>query len=425
MGKLINMLINYLEERRKIFNQERVDSLKAYRELVSEEMPAIFVLIDRFSGILESNQDYKDVFVRLFSEGPSKGIYFVYTGVNNTGVPYKLTANVSGAISFMQADRSEYSTLIGQVRDTRLPNRVGNALIKVNQELINFQKAMYEPGENDKEREMALKAEAESMTEAWRGKPALKIPVLPESISVKSMADLSGSEQGIAVGLDAESIEAVYVKPGETTAMAVTGRVGCGKSTMLQRIGQMVLEVDENTLLYCLDTEKKSLAKLQEKGTAYVRLSEVEKVQDVFAQILKELMSRMQRRKEATTEIEKEPWIILLIDDIKECNSLPDDIQMQLHRIMTKTKGYGVLVLCGIRQGDLFNFYTQDQLGVDLKSSGSALALSDTAVHYEGFYKNNFVQSQRNAELEKGFGIFFADNGGRKIKCIDSQEAGR
>lgn len=425
LGKLINMLISFLEERRKIFNQERVDSLKAYRELVSEEMPAVFVLIDRFSGILESNQDYKDVFVRLFSEGPSKGIYFVYTGVNNTGVPYKLTANVSGAISFMQADRSEYSTLIGQVRDTRLPNRVGNALIKVNQELINFQKAMYEPGENDKEREMALKAEAESMTEAWRGKPALKIPVLPESISVKSMADLSGSEQGIAVGLDTESIEAVYVKPGETTAMAVTGRVGCGKSTMLQRIGQMVLEVDENTLLYCLDTEKKSLAKLQEKGTAYARLSEVKKVQDVFAQILKELMSRMQRRKEATTEIEKEPWIILLIDDIKECNSLPDDIQMQLHRIMTKTKGYGVLVLCGIRQGDLFNFYTQDQLGVDLKSSGSALALSDTAVHYEGFYKNNFVQSQRNAELEKGFGIFFADNGGRKIKCIDSQEAGR
>lgn len=425
LGKLINMLISFLEERRKIFNQERVDSLKAYRELVSEEMPAVFVLIDRFSGILESNQDYKDIFVRLFSEGPSKGIYFVYTGVNNTGVPYKLTANVSGAISFMQADRSEYSTLIGQVRDTRLPNRVGNALIKVNQELINFQKAMYEPGENDKEREMALKAEAESMTEAWRGKPALKIPVLPESISVKSMADLSGSEQGIAVGLDTESIEAVYVKPGETTAMAVTGRVGCGKSTMLQRIGQMVLEVDENTLLYCLDTEKKSLAKLQEKGTAYARLSEVEKVQDVFAQILKELMSRMQRRKEAATEIEKEPWIILLIDAIKECNSLPDDIQMQLHRIMTKTKGYGVLVLCGIRQGDLFNFYTQDQLGVDLKSSGSALALSDTAVHYEGFYKNNFVQSQRNAELEKGFGIFFADNGGRKIKCIDSQEAGR
>ena len=425
LGKLINMLISFLEERRKIFNQERVDSLKAYRELVSEEMPAVFVLIDRFSGILESNQDYKDVFVRLFSEGPSKGIYFVYTGVNNTGVPYKLTANVSGAISFMQADRSEYSTLIGQVRDTRLPNRVGNALIKVNQELINFQKAMYEPGENDKEREMALKAEAESMTEEWRGKPALKIPVLPESISVKSMADLSGSEQGIAVGLDTESIEAVYVKPGETTAMAVIGRVGCGKSTMLQRIGQMVLEVDENTLLYCLDTEKKSLAKLQEKGTAYARLSEVEKVQDVFAQILKELMSRMQRRKEAATEIEKEPWIILLVDDIKECNSLPDDIQMQLHRIMTKTKGYGVLVLCGIRQGDLFNFYTQDQLGVDLKSSGSALALSDTAVHYEGFYKNNFVQSQRNAELEKGFGIFFADNGARKIKCIDSQEAGR
>ena len=207
--------------------------------------------------------------------------------------------------------------------------------------------------------------------------------------------------------------------------MAVTGRVGCGKSAMLRNIGRMILEVNENTLLYCLDTEKKTLADLKEKGTAYAQLSETEKVQDVFSQILKELTERMKRRKEAEDEITEEPWLILLIDDIKECSKLPDNIQLQLHRIMTKTKGYGVLVLCGIRQGDLFNFYTQDQLGVDLKSSGSALALSDTAVHYEGFYKNNFVQSQRNAELEKGFGIFFADNGGRKIKCIDSQEAGR
>ena len=234
------------------------------------------------------------------------------------------------------------------------------------------------------------------------------------------MADLSNNEQGIAVGLDAESIEAVHVMPGETTAMAVTGRVGCGKSAMLRRIGKMVLEVNGNTLLYCLDSERKSLANLQEKGTAYAQLSETEKVQDLFSQIFKELTDRMRKRKEAAAEITEEPWMILLIDDIKECSKLPDDIQLQLHRIMTKTKGYGVLVLCGIRQGDLFNFYTQDQLGVDLKSSGVALALSDTAVHYEGFYKNNFTQSQRNAELEKGFGIFFAGNGSKKIKCIDS-----
>ena len=51
----------------------------------------------------------------------------------------------------------------------------------------------------------------------------------------------------------------------------------------------------------------------------------------------------MRKRKEAAVEITEEPWMILLIDDIKECSKLPDDIQLQLHRIMTKTKGYGVL----------------------------------------------------------------------------------
>ena len=188
--------------------------------------------------------------------------------------------------------------------------------------------------------------------------------------------------------------------------MAVTGRVGCGKSAMLRRIGQMVLEVNGNTLLYCLDSERKSLADLQEKGTAYAQLSETEKVQDLFSQIFKELTDRMRKRKEAVVEITEEPWMILLIDDIKECSKLPDDIQLQLHRIMTKTKGYGVLVLCGIRQGDLFNFYTQDQLGVDLKSSGVALALSDTAVHYEAFIKIILRKAREMQSWRKGLESF-------------------
>ncbi len=417
-AKLIRMLISFLAERRAAFNREHVDSLKAYRELVSEEMPAILVLIDRFSGLLEANQEYKDIFVSLFSEGPSKGIYFAYTGVNNTGVPYKLTANVSGAISFMQSERSEYSSLLGTVREVSLPDRRGRALIKMNQELIQFQAAMYEAGENDRERELALRAEAESMTRVWQGKPALKIPVLPEVLAPEELAALSGKEQGLALGLDAESIEALYVKPGETTAMAVTGRVGCGKSRMLCRIGQMILKTNENIILYCLDTEKKSLAELAEKGAGYACLSEGEKVEEIFSRILRELTERMTKRKEKPDESRGEPWIILLIDDIKECSKLSDDIQMKLHRMMTKTRGYGLLVLTGIRQGDLFHFYTQDQLGVDLKSSGFALALSDTAVHYEGFYKNNLSQSLRNAELEKGFGLLFSLDGCRKIKCM-------
>lgn len=108
---------------------------------------------------------------------------------------------------------------------------------------------------------------------------------------------------------------------------------------------------------YIVWIQRKNLWRSCRRKNCLCAIVRSREVQDVFAQILKELMSRMQRRKEAATEIEKEPWIILLIDDIKECNSLPDDIQMQLHRIMTKTKGYGVLVLCGIRQGDLFNFY--------------------------------------------------------------------
>ena len=428
--KLMGMLQDFLTERRALFVREKVDSLKAYRELVSEDMPAIVVLIDRFSGLLESYPDYKDLFVRFFSEGPSKGIYFAYTGVNNTGVPYKLTANVSGALSFMQPDRSEYSSLLGQIGDRKLPDKAGNGLIRMKRELINFQAAMYEPGENDRERELNLKAEAEEMAKAWKGRQAPQIPVLPEQLSLEMLSAGTKAEAGIAVGMDAEKIEMLYVRPGQVNAMALTGRVGCGKTAMLKGLGESVKRAEKETLLYCLDTNKKGLAELRELGAVYGMLSEEERVKEILSQIITELTRRMQKKKADVEKTaadegmgeaseEKEPWILLLIDDIKEFSRLPDEIQLYLHRIMTKTKGYGVLVICGIRQGDLFQFYTQDQLGVDLKNSGVALALSDTAVHYEGFYKNSMSQSQRNVELQKGFGLFFDKEGCRKIKCLD------
>ena len=427
--KLIGMLQDFLTERRALFAKEKVDSLKAYRELVREDLPAIVVLIDRFSGLLETYPDYKDLFVRFFSEGPSKGIYFVYTGVNNTGVPYKLTANVSGALSFMQPDRSEYSSLLGQIGDRRLPDKAGNGLIRMKRDLVYFQAAMYEPGENDRDRELNLKAEADAMDKAWKGRPAAQIPVLPDRLPLEMLSAATNTEDGIAVGLDAEKIEMLYVKPGQVNAMAITGRVGCGKTAMLKGLGESVKRARKETMLYCLDTSKKGLADLRELGAVYGLLSEEERVKDVFSQIMTELTGRMRKnqklagKEETEKDIEEagkqEPWILLLIDDIKEFGRLPDEIQLYLHRIMTKTKGYEILVICGIRQGDLFQFYTKDQLGVDLKNSGVALALSDTAVHYEGFYKNSMGQSQRNADLQEGFGLFFDKEGCQKVRCLD------
>ena len=419
LAKLVGMLTDFLEERRRLFNREHVDSLKAYRELVSEEMPAVFVLIDRFNTILDAEQDYRDRFTRLFSEGPSKGIYFAYTGVNNSGVPYKLTANVSGAVSFMQPDKSEYSGLVGQIGDRKLPDRIGSALIRINRDLIYFQKAMYEPGQNDMEREISLKSEAYEMTKAWHGKGAPKIPVLPEYLPISEMVALTASEHKISVGLQADNVQPACVVPVETAAMAVTGRRGCGKTAMIRAIGQIVKEADEKTLLYCLDTQGKGLAGLQDFGARYALMKDEQATAEMFREILTELADRIRRKKQAPGEVVSEPWILLLIDNIKEFSEVSEEIQIYLHRILTKTKELGMFVICGIRQEELFDYYTQDQLGVDLKASGVALALSDTPAHYEGCYQNKLNYTQRSEEIKPGFGLFYSGGTCVKIKCVD------
>ena len=108
---------------------------------------------------------------------------------------------------------------------------------------------------------------------------------------------------------------------------------------------------------YIAWTQRENLWLTCKRGELLMRNCQKLRSTGFIFQIFKELTDRVRKRKEAAAEITEEPWMILLIDDIKECSKLPDDIQLQLHRIMTKTKGYGVLVLCGIRQGDLSILY--------------------------------------------------------------------
>ncbi len=420
LDKLIRMLEKFVRERRELFSREHVDSLKAYRELVSEDLPAIVVLIDRFSGVLESYPDYKDVFVRLFSEGPSKGVYFAYTGVNNTGVPYKLTSSVTGALSFMQADRSEYSALIGQPGERPLPDRTGCALIRDRLDLIRFQAALYEPGENDQEMEMNRQAEAGKMSKAWDGPGAAKIPVLPDHVALDEMVQLTAAGKKIAIGYQSGSCAPAYLDPAKTTAAAVMGGTGCGKTTMLRTIAQIIKEAKRDTLLFCVDTESRGLFGLVQIGAQYAMVSEESRVSDLFQTILAELNNRMQRKQQDLQADMQDPMIVLLIDDIVRFSKLSDELQMYLHRMMRKTLGYGMLVLCGIRTGDLFQYYTQDQLGLDLKQAGVALAMSDTAASYEGCYSNAFNYKEKSEKLQPGFGLLYCEGTCIKIKCVDA-----
>ena len=101
--------------------------------------------------------------------------------------------------------------MIGQVRDTRLPNRVGNAHHPVNQELIPISERQCTNREKMIKSRNGAEARAESMTEAWRGKPALEDTGSSGKYFGEKHGESLSGEQGIAVGLDTESIEARFM----------------------------------------------------------------------------------------------------------------------------------------------------------------------------------------------------------------------
>ena len=139
----------------------------------------------------------------------------------------------------MQADRSEYSALIGQPGERPLPDRTGCALIRDRLDLIRFQAALYEPGENDQEMEMNRQAEAGKMSKAWDGPGAAKIPVLPDHVALDEMVQLTAAGKKIAIGYQSGSCAPAYLDPAKTTAAAVMGGTGCGKTTLISLLERL------------------------------------------------------------------------------------------------------------------------------------------------------------------------------------------
>ncbi|KHD34607.1 peptide-binding protein [Clostridium acetobutylicum] len=431
--KLMN-LIKYLhkeiDRRKKIFSDNGVGSLKAYREVGNTLIPQIVIILDNYSALIEFYQDLEDELIFLSREGGTLGISLVVTAGNYTSVRYKVTANFKLSIALTCVDKGEYSNVTGRVR-MEPENKKGRALINVDN-LYEFQTALPVRGENEGARAANVKELIEELNSAWKGKHAKPIPIVPDILSLEeAVEELEGNEElekySYTIGIDYTEIEYVYGNLIENPLITVVGKSQTGKSNTIQSIAH-TLAVNSGvngSKIYLIDSENYGLLKVKDSNLIKAYGYKTDESRNIMLEIKNEIELRKEALNNARMTstgvfnekefLDNRPLIALFIDDLNDFMlQFSNDVEIMqiLEGIVQKDKNLKVALIVAGTEENINNYAYSYDFVKELKSLNYGFFFDN--INNSRFYEVNVPYSYKEKKFENGDG-YFIDRGEFKM----------
>ena len=339
-----------IENRKKIFREHSVNSLRAYHETVSGDIPAKIVIIDNYSSLLEQYPDFESVTNNIAANGASYGIYLIYTNVSTVGMRYKFTQMITGAIALQMSEKGEYSNVVGPIANVSLPYNAGRALMR-NVPPVAFQAAMYIDEEDDKKRAAKLAELLQKMSECWKKtssdyieKQAVQKDNVTTDITMQDnerTADVHDIYEAyqkrdmIPLGLDADENGFTYANLS-------------GDSYLL-----LISALSEEPLKGKIEQIEKILSSRNENQIFHINsaMSQTE-IQSLIDNLVTQMNTRKTERNKnkIKSDFNQEKWIsgytqiCLIFDDIAEfAKAISDEQRAALGRILVRAAYFGVI----------------------------------------------------------------------------------
>lgn len=334
--KLMNLIMylhKEIDRRKKVFSQNGVGSLKAYREIGNTAIPQIVIILDNYAALMEFYPDLEDEFIFLSREGGTLGISLVITAASYSTVRYKITTNFKLTIALTCVDKAEYSNITGRIR-MEPENKKGRILINTDS-VYEAQIALPSRGKSEAERASNTKKMIEKINLAWHGKRAKQIPVVPEVLSIEnSLEELRNIDDikkyTYPIGIDYDEVEQVYGNLIDNPIVTVVGKSKTGKSNVLKSIAyalNMTVSQDESEL-YLIDSGNYGLLDMKEESSVKAYCYKTDETRNAMLDI----KNQIEIRENAINELkvnnssvlnEREyldsiPLITIFIDDIND-----------------------------------------------------------------------------------------------------------
>ena len=421
--KLQELILAEIEARKKVFLRNAVSSLKAYREDVSKDMPAILLVVDNIVPLFELYPDIESFFVTIARDGATYGIYLLYTANSTSGVRYKIIQNVKGAAAYELTDKGDYPTIVGRPEES-LPKIIGRAYFKGNPPTV-FQTATPYQNTSDREATDLIRRECTAMSAAWKGRRPKAIPVMPEILTDDMLLYAFSERWMIPAGMTYDTIEPMAFDLSDRYALLVTGSMHAGKSRTLKRMIQQLLSNGSGTKILVFDSKSKSLSDVKERVDSYSIADDDVGISAVLGDLVDQLNTRKRQQNAAKKETpdfdEKEyartfEQTAIVIDDLKEfVDEVSNNNKNTMERICRMAGGLGIIVICAGRVSDISRYNEIESLTRVIVANQNGLALGGTPAQYP-YFRNNLKYSEKDIEAGEGNAYSFVDGVCRKIK---------
>ena len=425
--KFEKLIMEEFASRKQKFLQNAVSSLKAYRESVSPDMPAIVIAIDNIIPIFDLYPDLENLFVTIAREGATYGIYMVYTANSTSGVRYKVLQNIQGAVAFELTDKGDYATIVGRLDGMMLPKILGRAFYKGNPPQ-EFQAALCAKGDNDRAMMLAVKELSAKMNAAWTGPRPAPIPVMPETVTFDNMLAEYSVRTVLPVGISCADIRTASLDLTDNYSLLISGSVHSGKTQKLGQLTDMVQRQFPDTKVFLFDSTAKAMQNLHTSVHKYAVADDDTAVSAMLDELVGYLNDRKRAQNQAR-QIEGDAFdekafianyemLCIVIDDLKDfVDKVTDTGKNTMERICRMAQGLGVIVLCSGRMSDIAKYNEIESLTRVIVGNQNGLVTGGTPAQHS-YFQNNLKFTEK--DLEAGEGLTYLFTGGKctKIKLM-------
>ncbi len=342
--RLMRYLGQQLSWRQHKMGEVNAPSLRQYVVQTKEQVPAIVVIVDTFTGLNEAyNEDdrFMEQLSELLREGPGAGIYFVFTANSSMDMRYKMRSSIGVNVALYLADQTEYGSLLRNTSVT--PSQVRGRGVLDGPVCHEFQTALpiwgrsesvpmadtvpYAIAGGDGTGIFNVSAElrqlGERMAAAWEGPLPHSIRTMPEMVGVDDVVPaerlaLHEDKFVLPVGLEFEDLNVVTLDFEVLGSLLIVGSAQSGKTTAVQTLLLLLasLHWPEHVRLFVFDSERQELGPLVKHPVVEPFVERYTCSEEDAKEAIEALRDLVEVRRQSARATSGEwPWVVAIVED--------------------------------------------------------------------------------------------------------------
>ena len=267
-NKLTGIMVDEIKKRKTLFAKQGAINFKMYNQMATKKLPMIVILVDNYDAVKELGLEYENFIASISRDGVGLGIYMVMTASRAGAIKYSIINNFKHKIALYLYESSDMTAVVGRTK-YKLPEIKGRAFIKQNDVNV-MQCYLPVPFVDDISYIKELSAVVERISTGNTAPRAKCIPILPESVTLDLLSVLPEASHKVAIGLDCQSVETVYIDL--SIKQFIVGGAQSGKTNVLRCIIDQLSEKDN---IFVFDSRAGDLLSYKEKVTYYSSVDEL------------------------------------------------------------------------------------------------------------------------------------------------------